>query len=309
MTTLQEEYDNNKIIIENYLKRQEELKIVIDREKKINLMTDDKFDIIQEQLNKILELQKEYNIIVSDRKLPITEKYLPFPYDVNDIIRKKIITDSKLKIEQEYISVLVNKFKYTILNEVGDDLCRTIRLYTNDYLENPAETFKNKLEEYFDYYKNKLEEYLDLKKCDKGYKNIFNRSICKEFLNKKQHRKQIQGIYNNIYVSIIKPLRDIITLLTDDIELLEPNSNYTKIKSFSGFSILKKNGHFNSNQYKKLCYEILNIFKSYSDILNHMNINNYGVNMTYNYWDLLCEEQIDYNKLGCLAFKIDSWNN
>ena len=284
MTTLQEEYDNNKIIIENYLKRQEELKIVIDREKKINLMTDDK----------------------CDRKLPITEKYLPFPYDVNDIIRKKIITDSKLKIEQEFVSVLGNKFKYKILDRVGDDLCRTIRLFTNGYyLENPAETFKNTLEEYFDYYKNEL----DLKKCDEGYNHIFNNNYRKKFLNKKQHRKQIQGIYNNIYVSIINPLREIITLLTDDIELLEPNSYYTKIKSFSGFSILKKNGHFNSNQYKKLCYEILNIFKSYSDILNHMNINNYGVYMTYNSWDLLWEEQIDYNKLGCLAVKIDSWNN
>ena len=40
-----------------------------------------------------------------------------------------------------------------------------------------------------------------------------------------------------------------------------------------------------------------------------MNINNYGVYMTYNSWDLLWEEQIDYNKLGCLAVKIDSWNN
>ena len=304
MTTLQEEYNNNKIIIENYLKRQEELKIIIDREKKINLMTDDKFDIIQEQLNKILELQKEYNIIVSDRKLPITEKYLPFPYDVNDIIRKKIITDSKLKIEQEFVSLLGNKYKYKILNELGDDLCRTIKVsYNNGIGENAVETFKNKLEEYFDYYKNRL----DLKKCDEGYFHIFNNYYRRKLLNKKQHRKQIEVIYHNMYVSIINPLRDIITLLTDDIELLEPNSNYTKIKSFSGFSILKINGHLNSKQYKKLCYEILNIFKSYSDILNHMNSNNYGVFMTYNSWDLLCEEQIDYNKLGCLAVKLDSW--
>lgn len=306
MTTLQEEYDNNKIIIENYLKRQEELKIVIDREKKINLMTDDKFDIIQEQLNKILELQKEYNIIVSDRKLPITEKYLPFPYDVNEIIRKKIITDSKLKIEQEYISVLGNKYKYEILEKVGNDLCRTIRLYTNGYYtENPAETLKNTLEEYFDYYKNKL----DLTKCDEGYNHIFNNYSRRKLLNKKQHRKQIEDIYDNIYVSILNPLVEIISLLLYDIKLLEPNSHYSKIKSFGEFSILKINGHFNSKQYKKLCYKIVEIFKSYSDILNHMNTNHCNVFMTYNSWDLLCEEQIDYNKLGCLAVKIDSWNN
>ena len=37
--------------------------------------------------------------------------------------------------------------------------------------------------------------------------------------------------------------------------------------------------------------------------------NNYGVFMTYCSWDLLCEEQIDYNKLGRLAVKIDSWYN
>ena len=240
MNVLQEEYNNNKIIIENYLKRQEELKIIIDREKKINLMTDDKFDILQDSLNKMLELQKQYNIIVSDRKSSITKKYLPLPYDVNEIIRKKIITDSKLKIEQEYISLLGKKYKYKILDDVLNNLCRNIRKYSSGNSFDSEEEFKNILEEYFNVIKHRL----DFTECEEytifecGYNN-------RELLNKEEHRKQIEDIYDDMFISIIHPLCDVIRLLVDDIELLNPSHiNYDKIKSFSGFSILKKNGHY-----------------------------------------------------------------
>ncbi len=64
----------------------------------------DKLDNLDNKLKDILNIQKNYNKLVSDRHKPITIKYLPFNYDINDIIRKKIVEDSVNKRERDSLT-------------------------------------------------------------------------------------------------------------------------------------------------------------------------------------------------------------
>jgi hypothetical protein len=289
MTTLQEEYNNNKIIIENYLKRQEDLKIVLDREKKINLMTDDKFDILQEQLNKILELQKEYNIIVSDRKLPITQKYLPFPYDVNDIIRKKIITDSQYKLEEDYIKAVAEWREINLLEDMCDDIRCIIHRYTHKPTYMPID---NVLEEYENIITIKYNEFSNKTSYNWCIENncLFGTGVGKEFMYKKQHQKLVKQLYNNMRAKVLiltfKKITDIME--TDiDTDIITDDMGY--IKSFSGYNMLNSKNNINPQGYKKFCKKVLEIIGKYYTLENNITMSN-------TYWGLVDDNILNYKR-------------
>jgi len=280
MTTLQEEYDNNKIIIENYLKRQEDLKIVIDREKKINLMTDDKFDILQEQLNKILELQKEYNIIVSDRKLPITQKYLPFPYDVNDIIRKKIITDSQYKLEEDYIRAVADWREIHLLEDMCAGICDIIRRYSHQPhympIDNVLELYENRITSEYNDYSNKTSyNWCIENKC------LFGTGLGKEFMYKKQHQKLVKQLYYNMRAKLlILTYKKITDIMETNIDVYIDEYNRGYIKSFGGYNMLNSKNNINPQGYKKFCKKVLEIIKNNYDVENN-------ITMEYDYWNIV----------------------
>lgn len=290
MTTLQEEYNNNKIIIQNYLKRQEELKIIIDREKKINLMTDDKFDIIQEQLNKILELQKEYNIIVSDRKLPITQKYLPFPYDVNDIIRKKIITDSQYKLEEDYIKAVAEWREINLLEDMCDDIRCIIHRFTHIPTYMPID---NVLEQYENVITSKYNEFSNKTSYDWCIENkcLFGTGVGKEFMYKKKYQKLVKQLYNNMRAKLLiltfKKITDIME--TDIVVYINEYNNSGYIKSFSGYNMLNSKNNINPQGYKKFCKKVLEIIKSNYDVENN-------ITMNYDYWGLVDDSSLNYKR-------------
>ena len=299
MTTLQEEYDNNKIIIENYLKRQEDLKIVIDREKKINLMTDDKFDILQEQLNKMLELQKQYNIIVSDRKLPITQKYLPFPYDVNDIIRKKIITDSQYKLEEDYIRAVADWRELDLLDNMFDTIQHIIYRYSHKPTYMPID---NVLEKYLDIIRDRYNDFYNDKLSYKwGIENkyLFGTGVGKEFMYKKQHQKLVEQLYHHMRIKLITPFKKIIDIMKTDIETDIYTDDMGYIKSFGGYNMLNSKNNINPQGYKKFCKKVLEIFGEYYNF-------NDNISMTYSCWYIISQGVLDdwnskrknlYNKL------------
>ena len=260
--TPQEEYKYNESIISSFVKRQEELKIVIRREEKIEMMTDEKLDNLQDKLNKMLELQKQYNTLISDKQSPITKKYLPLPYDINEIIRNKIKEDGKNKKVEDYIKLVANIYKKNLVDKFLNDIQKIFkrRLKFNS---------SNALGEYDDSMREITNKYEDL--CNLGYcinneillgQEISNRT----FIYNDKNRKLVMELYTNIRCEILVPIKMIVNKLL----IARSNDDNDKINTINDIKVLGKNNRFNPNGFKKLCKEILNIFKTYNNILEHI---------------------------------------
>lgn len=259
--TPQQEYKYNESIIKSFMKRQEELKIVIRREETIERMTDEKLDNLQDKLNKMLELQKQYNKIVSDKQSPITKKYLPLPYDINEIIRNKIKEDGKNKKVEDYIKLVGNIYKKELVNNFLKDiqgvLRRRIKFNSN-----------NALGEYDDeicHIGNKYDELCNLGYCINNT-ILFGINYKGTFIYNDKNRKLVMELYKNIRCEILVPIKMIVNKLS----IATSNDDNDKINTINDIKVLSKNNRFNPNGFKKLCKEILNIFKTHNNILEHI---------------------------------------
>jgi hypothetical protein len=120
---------NNAIKIRNIEKENKSIIDTIKVVDTINKYDDDKLDNLDSQLKEILNLQKKINNEITTEvckcnKDKITEKYLDLPFDINQIIRKKIIDDSVTKRETDsidYVLKNIDRFFLTVLiQRVGD---------------------------------------------------------------------------------------------------------------------------------------------------------------------------------------------
>lgn len=259
--TPQEEYKYNESIISSFVKRQEELKIVIRREETIEMMTDEKLDNLQDKLNKMLELQKQYNTLVSDKQSPITKKYLPLPYDINEIIRNKIKEDGKNKKVEDYIKLVANIYKKELVNKFLNDIQKVFkrRLKFNS---------NNALGEYDDEIRHIGNKYDEL--CNLGYcinnEILFGINFKSTFIYNDKNRKLVMELYKDIRCEILVPIKIIVNKLSN----ARSNDYNDKINTINDIKVLAKNNRFNPNGFKKLCKEILNIFKTHNNILEHI---------------------------------------
>ena len=210
----------------------------------------------------MLELQKQYNTLISDKQSPITKKYLPLPYDINEIIRNKIKEDGKNKKVEDYIKLVANIYKKNLVDKFLNDIQKIFkrRLKFNS---------SNALGEYDDSMREITNKYEDL--CNLGYcinneillgQEISNRT----FIYNDKNRKLVMELYTNIRCEILVPIKMIVNKLL----IARSNDDNDKINTINDIKVLSKNNRFNPNGFKKLCKEILNIFKTHNNILEHI---------------------------------------
>lgn len=259
--TPQEEQKHNESIIKSFMKRQEELKIVIRREEKIEMMTDEKLDNLQDKLNKMLELQKQYNTLVSDKQSPITKKYLPLPYDINEIIRNKIKEDGKNKKVEDYIKLVANIYKKELVNKFLNDIQKVFRRRLKFNSNNALGEYDDEIREIG----NKFENLCNIGYCINN-EILLGQTFNSTFIYNDKNRKLVMELYTNIRCEILVPIKMIVNKLL----IARSNDDNNKINSINDINVLTKNNRFNPSGFKKLCKEILNIFKICNNILEHI---------------------------------------
>lgn len=121
--------NTNKII-----ELEEENKQLLEDIENYDIYEDNKLEEFNNTLKEVLNIQKQFNNLVCDIKSPITEKYLPLPYDINEIIRNNIKKDSKLKFKHNHIDkcfkLIESKFQSQLLSKISH---MTYRYYNNPH--------------------------------------------------------------------------------------------------------------------------------------------------------------------------------
>jgi len=112
---------NNTIKIRSIEKENKQLLEDIEN---YDIYENNKLEEFNNTLKEVLNIQKQFNKLVSDTKSPITNKYLNLPYDINEIIRNKIKEDSKLKFKHSHIDkcfkLIESKFQRQILAKISN---------------------------------------------------------------------------------------------------------------------------------------------------------------------------------------------
>lgn len=265
--TPQEEYNHNENIIKSFMKRQEELKIVIRREEKIEMMTDEKLDNLQDKLNKMLELQKQYNTLISDKQSPITKKYLPLPYDINEIIRNKIKEDGKNKVREDYIKSCYNYYKYKLVEDFTLDIQKV-------FLRRIKFNSSNAVGEYDDSMREIANKYDE--RCNLGYcinnNCLFDLTNNNQVPYKQEHRKLVIKLYEDIRKNIWTPIRHIVNKLSNT----RSNDDNDRITYINDCCVLGKNNRYNKKGFEKMCKSILITFHNHSTILSYFPLEEIG---------------------------------
>tara|TARA_Y100000385_G_scaffold285667_1_gene346022 strand:+ start:317 stop:1312 length:996 start_codon:yes stop_codon:yes gene_type:complete len=268
--TPQEEYKHNESIIKSFMKRQEELKIVIDRDEKIEMMTDEKFDNLQDKLNKMLVLQKQYNTLISDKKVPITKKYLPLPYDINEIIRNKIKEDGKNKVREDYIKSCYTYYKYKLVEDFTTDIQKVFKRRLKFNSNNALGEYDDSIREIG----NKFENLCNIGYCINN-NCLFDLTNNNQVPYKQEHRKLVIELYEDIRKNIWTPIRHIVNNLSNT----RSNDDNDRITHINDCYVLGKNNRFNKKGFDKLCKSILLTFHNHSSTLNYISLEEIG-----DYW-------------------------
>lgn len=154
---IKDNINNNNIAIKELEASNAYLFEKLKRYERIEKYDEDKLDNLDHKLKDILNIQKNYNKLVSDRHKPITIKYLPFNYDINDIIRKKIVEDSVNKRERDsltcYYELRDLMFQENILHMTSYLLNQ---LYNNKYIMNVGVIISSNLYRLDEVYKTQL---------------------------------------------------------------------------------------------------------------------------------------------------------
>ncbi len=265
ITEMKDNIDINNIAIKKLEESNKYLFEKIKRLERIEKYDIDKLDNLDQKLKDMANIQKNYNKLVSDRHNPITKKYLPFNYDINEIIRKKIVDDSKIKIEKDCLRCYYRHTDYKFQQELIHLTVQSLNnLYYVNYIPTDVRQVTQMLAQEI---KNTYEEHLDtnLKSwfCLLGSHSIHNNrdkhidTLEKLMVKYPYFSKHYSEKYKNQYSDMI-----------EDITQLINNHNNTvftnKIETFwnKGYCITIRNeNRKNGNGFKKLKKEIISLFK------------------------------------------------
>ncbi len=292
----------NTIKIRNIEKENKSIIDSIKLVETINKYDDDKLDNLDSQLKEILNLQKKINNeitteVCKSKKDKITDKYLNLPYDINEIIRKKIIDDSVVKKETDSLTYVFRDIEKFFLNILMHRVSDYIELVYNGGSTNQD----NFITQLLNYGRDRLDDCINnMLEFDNLYwlldRNLMGtphltHNECKKYIriidclseNKyenfiKSKLQQIQTKYRHLVVR----LKNLFSL-----RYINLHNNIFRVDRIGDSLIRKTNGNKNGMGYKKLKNEICNIFVE--EIPEYMNEN------TYKEWNLEYLNTFTYN--------------
>jgi len=210
----------------------------------------------------MLELQKQYNTLISDKQSPITKKYLPLPYDINEIIRNKIKEDSKKKAVEDYIKFTAEVYKKDLVSDFLDYIQAIFKRRIKWNSNNAIGEYDDSIQEILQIFENK---------CNLDYcineEEVFGLNTLSPFIYNTENRQLVIDLYNKVIkAEVLLPIRFILT----NINNVNSNDNNYKIKTINGCNVLTKANHFNTKGFNKLCKQILAVFDTYTNVLEHI---------------------------------------
>lgn len=223
---------------------------------------DNKLEEFNNTLKEVVNIQKQFNKLVSDKQSPITNKYLPLPYDINEIIRKNVIKGRKLQVDKEcleyYYYLRDLAFQNRLLRLIGTT---TTGLYDYNALGNTGviayiHNVKRELENLWENTKD-MEDTLEYEwQTFRGNNNIkwCIKSLIQEYPEiVRNNRDKFVCNYRFIMTKLID-------LLTTNVET--ENNKVVSFMSVLGERInIRKNNKKNGMGFNKLKKHILDIFK------------------------------------------------
>lgn len=280
LSDMKKNVEINNLAIKKLQETNNKLLIDIKRYERIESYEEDKLEDFDNKLKEILNIQKKYNSLVSDRHSPITKKFLPFNYDINEIIRNKIIEDSKAKIEIECLECYFNNkkihFEETLLG-VTSSFCNDIYSHT---IHTPIQTYYNHIIYKYNMLFTNLKDTKTIHSVSDLLGNLYGykKELLEDLIIKypkivDKYSKQ----FEKDYWWIIDRLKGLIVNNNNEI-------NNNQIVSFynNGEIInIYKNGKANGQGYNKFKKEIFHIFHYSCELLvNEINCRKIG-----QYWN------------------------
>lgn len=270
----------------------------------INKYDDDKLENLDSQLKEILKLQKKINNeitteVCKSKKDKITDKYLNLPYDINEIIRKKIIDDSIVKKETDSLTYVFNGIEKHFLNILMHRVTDYVELVYNGGSTNED----NFITQLINYGRDRFDDcIINMLQFDNLYQ-LLDRTIMQTphltWNERKKYIRIIDLLCDNKYKNFAKSkLQQIKTKYANLVQTLKNllrtyymglYNNIYRVDRIGDCLIRKTNGKKNGMGYRKLLKEICNIFVE--KIPEYMNEN------TYKEWNME-----DYN-----TFTYNSW--
>ena len=295
---------SNTIKIRNIEKENKSIIDSIKVVETINKYDDDKLQNLDSQLKEILNLQKKINIeitteVCKSKKDKITDKYLNLPYDINQIIRKKIIDDSVAKKETDSLTYIFRDIEKYFLNVLMHRVSDITDLCYNGGSTN-QDNFITRL---LNYGRDRFDDCIDnmLEFGDNQLYWLLDRSLMKtSSLSHNECKKYIRIIdclsenkYENFIKSKLQQIqtkyRPLVVRLKNlfSLRYMGLYDNIFRVDRVGECLIRKTNGKKNGMGYRKLKNEICNIFVE--EIPEYMNEN------TYKEWDLEELNTFTYN--------------
>tara|TARA_Y100000401_G_scaffold111891_1_gene110650 strand:- start:1560 stop:2621 length:1062 start_codon:yes stop_codon:yes gene_type:complete len=288
--TIKELEESNKCLVEK-LKRYE----------RIENYDIDKLDNLHHKLKDMLNIQNDYNKFISDRHKPITKKYLPFNYDINEIIRKKIVDDSKIKFEVDILTWYFELREILIKERLLSRISWTLNRLYNDENYGPLATIQDFIVDLNEIY----EEAFKADELPSENNNIRWRLMSGDYTVEQTIKKYIKN-----HPKIVEKYKDrvygFIDLKENFIDLLnganiENNKVYSFTLWYNNETIKIRNkdtNRRNGNGYSKLKKIILEWFKMFCPkIVENINENNVKTEWTNKCEWFGCGEELDtYNR-------------
>ena len=236
-----------------------------------------KLEKLNDDLKDILNIQKKINNeltknICIKNKSTITKKYLPLPYDVNEIIRNKIINDSKvfndykiLDTYSEYIYIVYVKKLFKKLSSLLIDFYDFNNFDIDSLIFNYLNLFNG-----FDFVSNIHKFYVENTRDVLGVYNwnMYQGIDILKKLSKKHidYVKKLDDKFKQKIMKLKQPIRELlksrITLFLDNTNIIGYNVSDKPIYVKKQPDLIKKNHH----GMNKLYVYCLEIFKNYSDL-------------------------------------------
>ena len=309
----------NAIKIRNIEKENKSIVDSIKLVETINKYDDDKLDNLDSQLKEILNLQKKINNKITTEvckcnKDKITDKYLNLPFDINQIIRKKIIDDSVTKRETDSIDYVLKNIDRFFLT----DLLERVDNITDYYYNNRHSNLQNFLGQIHRYIE-KIDDTMNMLQYDNiswllsrviNTENHKNKCIIEDLIINKYKNyvesklEQIQNKHKHLVVRLKNLFSDSRTKIYQT-----ESTQFYQIEKVGDCLIRKTNGKKNGMGYRKLKKTICSIFVD--EIPLFMNENTYkewndtdvlgNYDFTYNTW--FYEHQNSINEMQYDSFK------
>ena len=258
----------SSLILEDLNKRlndiEEEKQIILEKIKQIKA-----HDIVEWTYDLEERLTIEPTIALKEKEDKITDKYLPLPYDINEIIRNKIKEDSKIKKMKDHIDrmflFIIDHYDKKIMNDVYEIskayYHSEMYVYSDNLFEFKLQKLMDNLQLLsigkYEWWCNYLSiQYFYNDNLVRSMKKIYNNAELKDYIDNK-----FSDLYNHYSKYLYPKLNDVFQ--NPNIQTDDEGNDIVKSLYNDTITLRKSDGKKNGLGFKKLKKELNSILYNF----------------------------------------------